>query len=104
MIIYSITTALEESIEEKWVEFMKNDHIPLIMKTGLFKDFRFVRVIPGQGVDISYNLQLRCSGHPELNQYRGMHEKMLESIIQKHFEGKYASFQSVLEHVAEGND
>ena len=67
MIIYSITTAIEASIEEKWVDFMKLTQIPSIMSTGLFVDFRFVRIIPSQGVDLSYNLQLRCKGYAELN-------------------------------------
>ena len=102
MIIYSVTTAMDESIEEKWVEFMNTSHIALIMETGCFKDYRFVRVIPGQGVDISYNLQLRCESHAKLTEYRSKHEQMLENIVQLNFEGKYASFQSVLEQVSEG--
>ena len=102
MIIYSVTTALEEAIEDQWVEFMKTSHISLIMETGCFKDYRFVRVIPGQGVDISYNLQLRCESHAQLTEFRSKHELMLEKIVQLNFEGKYASFQSVLEQVTEG--
>lgn len=102
MIIYSVTTALDEAIEEQWVEFMKTSHISLIMETGCFKDYRFVRVIPGQGVDISYNLQLRCENHAQLTEFRSKHELMLEKIVQLNFEGKYASFQSVLEQVTEG--
>ena len=67
----------------------------------LFKDYRFVRVISGQGVDISYNLQLRCEGHAQLTEFRSKHEPMLEKIVQLNFEGKYASFQSVLEQICE---
>ena len=42
MITLSITTAIDESIENDWLEYMKTEHIALIMKTGLFKDFRFI--------------------------------------------------------------
>ncbi len=102
MIIYSITTAMEASIEEGWKTFMQETQIPLLMKTGLFVDYRLVRVIPSQGVDLSYNLQLRCKSYSELNEFRSKNEPIMESLIQQKFEGKYATFQSVLDQVAEG--
>lgn len=102
MIIYSLTTAIEESIENKWVKFMEVTQIPIIMKTGLFVDYRFVRVIPSKGVDLSFNLQLRCKSHAELSEFRSKHEPALERVVKQHFEGKYASFQSVLDQVSEG--
>tara|TARA_B100000963_G_scaffold290632_1_gene260530 strand:+ start:725 stop:1042 length:318 start_codon:yes stop_codon:yes gene_type:complete len=102
MIIYSITTAIETAIDEKWVEFMQKTHIPSIMNTGLFVDFRFVRIIPSQGVDLSYNLQLRCKGYAELNRFRSENEPKIDSLIKQNFEGKYATFQSVLDQVSEG--
>ena len=101
MIIYSITTAMEASIENEWVRFMKEKQIPLIMKTGLFVDFRFLRIIPSQGVDLSYNLQLRCESYAELNEFRSKNEPVMEDILSQNFKGKYATFQSVLEQVSE---
>ena len=102
MIIYSITTALDPSIEKKWVEFVQETQIPSIMNTGLFIDFRFVRIIPSQGVDLSYNLQLRCKGYAELNRFRSENELQIDSLIKQNFGGKYATFQSVLDQVSEG--
>ena len=104
MIIYSITTAMEESIENQWVEFMKASHISLIMETGCFKDYRFVRIISGEGQDVSYNLQLRCHSYAQLTDFRSKHELVLEKIIQSNFQGKYAAFQSVLEQVSESEE
>lgn len=103
MIIYSISTAIAEELEERWVQFMRDDQIPLIMQTELFLDYRFSRVITAQGTDVTYNLQLRCEGHAQLSQFRGKHELPLQKIEYQNFEGKYASFQSVLEQVDEGS-
>ncbi|MFT4898507.1 MAG: hypothetical protein ACI9U0_000290 [Flavobacteriales bacterium] len=102
MITLSITTAVDESIENDWLDYMKTDHISLLMKTELFKDFRLVRIIPGQGVDLSYNLQLRLEGHKELNEFRSQHEATFVNLEGKRFGGKYAVFHSVLEHELEG--
>lgn len=101
MIIYSVTTAMDESIEDKWLDFMQTSHLSLIMETGFFKDYRLVRIIPSQGEDISYNLQLRCDSHAQLTEFRSKHEVMLEKVVRLNFEGKYATFQSVLEQVSE---
>ena len=103
MITYSVTTAMESSIEEKWIAFMKETQIPSIMSSGLFIDFRFLRIITSEGVDLSYNLQLRCKGYKELNEFRSKNEPIIEREIQKKFEGKYASFQSVLDQISEGD-
>lgn len=103
MIIYSITTALEESVENKWVTFTKTTILPTIMDTGLIEDYRFIRVIPSPGVDISYNLQLRCKNHGALNQFMSIYEQKLHEQEHKEFEGKIAKFQNVLEQVAEGS-
>ena len=81
---------------------MEETQIPSIMNTGLFIDFRFVRIVPSKGVDLSYNLQLRCKGYNELNQFRNENEPIMEKVIQQNFEGKYASFQSILDQVSEG--
>lgn len=102
MIIYSVTTAMEEGIEQDWIQFMKGTQIPAIMETGLFEDFRFVRVMPGQGVDISYNLQLRCKDVPTLNQFKAFNEPALLEAEAKRYQGKLGYFQSTLEQLLDG--
>ena len=81
---------------------MKETQIPSIMSSGLFIDFRFLRIITSEGVDLSYNLQLRCKGYTELNQFRSENEPIMENLIKQNFESKYATFQSVLDEVSEG--
>lgn len=102
MFIYSITTAIDQSIEQEWVNHIQSHIIPQILKTGLIEDYRFIRVIPSPGVDLSYNLQLRCENRAALNQYIAFHEQEIYKEEKLKFEGKLASFQNVLEQVSEG--
>lgn len=102
MIIYSITTALDPTVEHQWVEFMKESQIPAIMATEKFTDFRFVRVIPTEQIDASYNLQLRCKDIETLNNYKAFHEGEMLNNEAKKFQGKLAFFQSTLEHLIDG--
>ncbi|MBL0884311.1 MAG: DUF4286 family protein [Chitinophagaceae bacterium] len=45
MYIYNVTIQLAWSIHEDWLQWMKTKHIPEVMATGCFTDFRFVRVL-----------------------------------------------------------
>ena len=61
MIVYSVTVAIDDSIEQDWVNWMKEVHIPEVMATGKFIDFRFCRVFPHHEDDNkSYNISYRC--------------------------------------------
>jgi hypothetical protein len=93
---------MEEGVEQDWIAFMKNTQIPAIMETGLFEDFRFVRIMPGQGVDISYNLQLRCKDVPTLNQYKAFNEPQILQAEAARYQGKLGYFQSTLEQLLDG--
>lgn len=102
IIIYSETTAVAESVEQNWLEFMKTVHIPSIMETGLFLDYRFVRVPASEGVDVSYNLQLRCENNEKFNQFKAFHEAGFQSVIAQRYQGNYGSFNTMLEELQNG--
>lgn len=102
IIIYSETTAVAESVEQNWLEFMKKVQIPALMETGLFLDFRFVRIPESEGVDRSYNLQLRCENSEKFNEFKAFHENKFKQEVAKKFQGNYGSFQSMLEQLIDG--
>tara|TARA_B100000902_G_C27187625_1_gene852179 strand:- start:474 stop:776 length:303 start_codon:yes stop_codon:yes gene_type:complete len=43
MILYSVTIIITDSITEKWELWMKREHIPDVMATGLFKSYNFLK-------------------------------------------------------------
>ncbi|MBO9152750.1 DUF4286 family protein [Chitinophaga sp. GCM10012297] len=45
MIIYNVTTKVSTLIKDRWVEWMKQEHIPEIIATGLFHDYRMCRLL-----------------------------------------------------------
>ena len=38
MILYNVTISIDTSVEEDWLQWMKEIHIPDVMNTGLFID------------------------------------------------------------------
>ena len=45
MIVYNITFKVRWSILDKWVTWQKEEHIPAHLKTGLFDEYKFFRLL-----------------------------------------------------------
>ena len=51
MIVYNITMKVNASIESPWVQWQKEEHIPAIMATKQFNDFKFYKLITEEKTD-----------------------------------------------------
>lgn len=40
MILYNVTIQVDPSIQEEWLSWMKAEHIPEVMATGLFTEYK----------------------------------------------------------------
>src|ERR1041384_7581793 len=45
MIIYNVTIKLHPGIMEEWLQWMKQEHIPDLMRTGLFLEYKLCRLM-----------------------------------------------------------
>ena len=45
MFIYNITTKVDIAISDEWKKWQMEEHIPEIMSTKLFKDYKFYRLL-----------------------------------------------------------
>lgn len=45
MIIYNVTIKVSHDIALEWVNWMKQEHIPDLLLTGLFVDYRFCKML-----------------------------------------------------------
>jgi hypothetical protein len=97
MIIYSVTFAIEPSIENDWEAYMKSHHIPRLMNSSYFSDFQHTKIIPEQGLDLAFNIQLSCKDLTTLNKYISEEKELHELPLHEKFNGKFASFFTKLE-------
>ena len=101
MIVYSVTVNIDESIHEDWFSWMKNKHIPDVMATGYFSEYRMLRVISRQDDEqgISYNIQYTCASMADLHQYQVQKAPALQKEHSDLYDGKFAAFRTLLELV-----
>ncbi|WP_343700368.1 DUF4286 family protein [Chitinophaga sp.] len=51
MIIYNVTVKVSVAIKDSWLDWMKQVHVPAIMETGLFHDYRICRLLEQDDTD-----------------------------------------------------
>lgn len=100
MLLYNITIGIDQSIESEWTVWMKTEHIPQVMQTGLFTGFRFYKVLthddPGTA---SYCVQYFVESIDKFNQYLSEHAPAFMDIHRNKYPDQHAAFQTLLEEV-----
>ena len=99
MIVYSVTVNIEDEIHEEWLAWMKNKHIPDVMNTGFFTEYRMLKVISRQEGEqgVSYNIQYTCPSMAELHKYQVEFAPKLQKDVSDKYEGKFVAFRTLLE-------
>jgi hypothetical protein len=99
-IIYNVTTIIDHSCHNEWLEWMKSTHIPDILSTGFFTDCNMMRILEDHNPDgVSYAIQYKANSYGDYAQYQEEHAARLQNEVKKKFEGKYASFRTLMKVV-----
>ena len=100
MYIYNITTKVDPSIHEIWVEWMKKTHIPAIMKTGCFTESQFAKLLELDDTDgPTYALQFRIAAKADYNRYLELHANNLRNEVFAVWGNKVIAFRSLMQVV-----
>ena len=97
MIIYNITVNIDHEVHDEWFDWMKDAHIPDVMKTGHFEDARFSKVLAEDDGGVTYSIQYLAKTKEDLDRYLEMHAPRLRDDHNKKFGGKFAAFRTLLE-------
>jgi len=68
---YEVSMHVDSSIAEEWVEWMRTEHIPDVMKTGVFLSCQFLRVIePAIEGNDSFRITYEAKNLSAIQEYR----------------------------------
>ena len=100
MFIYNITFKVDHSIKEEWVHWQKHEHIPEIMATGLFQDYRFLHLLEHDDAEGgTYIIQYHSDDKNNCERYRQEHSPGFREEALKKWGDKIISYRSLLESV-----
>ncbi len=99
MILYNVTTILEEDVHEKWLTWMVNTHIPQVMATGKFVSNRVLKVLDSPNEGITYCSQYIAENLADFEDYKQNYAPALQADLAEKFEGKFVAFRSLMEYI-----
>lgn len=99
MIIYNVTVNIENDVREEWLEWMKEKHIPDVMKTGHFLENKICKVLVDEEQGTTYSIQYTCESMETLNNYQREHSPRLQKEHAEKFANKFVAFRTLLEVV-----
>ena len=104
MIIYNVTVNIESSVHDEWIRWMKEVHIPDVMKSGLFLENRMLKVLGDDPDQIgtggaTYAIQYTCRNIADFRKYETEFAPGLRKEHQEKFKDQFVSFRTLLELV-----
>jgi hypothetical protein len=99
MIIYNVTVNVEDEIQEQWLSWMKEVHIPDVMSTGLFVENKICKVLGVDDEGTTYSVQYTCKNMDDYNRYQAEFAPRLQKEHSDKFREKFVAFRSLLEVV-----
>lgn len=99
MIVYSVTISIDLNREAEWVAWMRETHLPEVLATGCFDNYRFVRLLQ-QDEEVggaTYNVQYLAPTQAHYEAYAEKFAPELQAKTQARFAGSFHAFRTLLE-------
>ena len=96
-VLYHVTVSVDHDIASDWLSWMKSVHIPDVMATGMFLEFRLLKMLSGENSGVTYAVQYVCESQEKLNEYQTDHAPALQREHLSRYGEKATAFRTILE-------
>lgn len=103
MILYNVTVIIENDVHDDWLRWMKEQHIPDVMATGLFIENKIARILAEEEGGTSYSIQYLLRNMEDYETYQQQHAPRLQAEHSERYNGKFGAFRTLL-HVIHHTD
>lgn len=100
MLIYNVTIKVDESIATDWLQWMRQEHIPNIMNTGCFAEFKMVRLLEiDDSEGPTYAVQYFASTMDDYQLYLRQHAPRIRKESIDKWGDRFIAFRTLMEVV-----
>lgn len=100
MLIYNVTIKVDESIASDWLQWMQQEHIPRIMDTGCFSEFKVVRLLDiDDSEGPTYAVQYFASTMDDYQLYQRQHAPRIRKESIDKWGDRFIAFRTLMEVV-----
>jgi hypothetical protein len=96
--VYNITIKINPGIEKEWLQWQRHEHIPDIMTTGLFTEWKMFRLLGQDESDgITYVVQYFAATASDYERYIGEYAPLLREKALQRWGDQFIAFRSVMQ-------
>jgi len=100
MLVYNITLKIDPEIEKEWVKWQQEEHIPEVISTKLFSEYKFFHLLEQDETDgITYVVQYFTSSMENYNDYIEKFAPLLRKKSIKKWGDRVIYFRTIMELV-----
>jgi hypothetical protein len=100
MIIYNVTSKIDWSIADAWVQWMQQVHMPEVVATGCFTKSQFVRLLDvDEKEGPTYAAQYFADNQEKIDEYIQHHATALRQHTIDKWGNKFIAFRSLMKVV-----
>lgn len=100
MILYNITINVTPDIEEDFITWMRDIHIPEVLETGIFHEHKFLRLLhDSEDGSINYCIQYFTDTMEQMMKYEKEHASALRAKTKERYQDRAVSFRTLLESI-----
>jgi len=100
MLLYNVTSIIEDGTAAQWLQWMQDEHIPKVMETGKFVSYRLLKVLDSPNEGVTYCAQYVAESITEYQQYQEKFAPGLQAEVFQRFETRVVSFRTLMEYIA----
>jgi Domain of unknown function (DUF4286) len=98
MLIYNVTSQVNHSISADWLNWMKTEHIPEVLSTGMFTHYQLVKLLETDETDgITYAIQYFCNTKEQYEQYIIQYAPLLRQKALQRWGNQFIAFRTLME-------
>ncbi|MGV6862487.1 MAG: DUF4286 family protein [Putridiphycobacter sp.] len=95
-VIYNVTVNIDHDVKDDWLKWMKEEHIPDVLDTGLFLEAKLSLIMAESDGGVSFSIQYMCENMADYEKYQNEHAPKLQLEHQKRWANKSAAFRTLL--------
>jgi Domain of unknown function (DUF4286) len=98
MYIYNVTLKVDIAIADEWVQWMRQTHIPEVLDTGYFSNYRLSRLLDDGDLDgITFVVQYDCATIDDFLHYQSLKAPALQKDHTEKFGKQVTAFRTIME-------
>lgn len=100
MLLYNVTSIIEEASADRWLQWMQEIHIPQVMASGMFESFRLLKVLDSPNEGVTYCAQYFAENEEKYQNYQSEFAPALQAEAAQLFANQAVSFRTLMEYIA----